>query len=151
MTTSEKTQITDKARTPRVEPLPMSIAVVHLPVGDIERAIAFYTGTLGWTKVQDAPMGNADRWVTVAPAGSNTSFRLTHDNSRGPENKGDRFSGIIIQAEDLHKTCKLFKARGIEIKEAPRNMPWGVWAMFKDSEGNVHGMHSALSESGSSH
>jgi predicted enzyme related to lactoylglutathione lyase len=151
MTASAKTHITDTARNPRVEALLLSIAVVHLPVGDIERAIAFYTDTLGWTKVQDAAMGNAERWVTVAPAGSNTSFTLTHDKSRRPDNDGNRFSGIIIEVEDVYKIREVLKARGIEFTEEPRTMPWGAWAMFKDSEGNVHGVRSRLSESGSSH
>jgi len=33
---------------------------------------------------------------------------------------------------------------GVEFTEVPRREPWGGWAMFKDSEGNQHGMHSPV-------
>ncbi len=30
----------------------------------------------------------------------------------------------------------------MELTEKPRTEPWGGWAMFQDSEGNIHGLHS---------
>jgi len=32
------------------------------------------------------------------------------------------------------------------LEDAPAMMPWGGWASFKDSEGNIHGLHSPVRE-----
>jgi lactoylglutathione lyase len=129
----------------------MSIAAVRLPVGDIERAISFYTRTLGWAKVQDASMGNGDRWVTVAPIGSPTAFSLTQDKAPHSATEGGCFSGVILEVDDVYKIRDLLKARGVAFTEEPRDMAWGSWAMFKDCEGNAHGLHSPLRERASTH
>ena len=57
----------------------MYVSVVTLMVSDVDRAIDFYTKTLGWEKTMDAPMGE-DRWVTVAPKGEKTMFTLSKDS-----------------------------------------------------------------------
>jgi predicted enzyme related to lactoylglutathione lyase len=47
-----------------------------------------------------------------------------------------------LEVDDVYQTQKEFAKRQIEFTEAPRTEPWGGWAMFKDSEGNIHGLHS---------
>ena len=49
--------------------LPMTIRI-HLTsvfVDDQERALRFYTDVLGFEPRSDVPLGNGDRWLTVAP------------------------------------------------------------------------------------
>lgn len=117
----------------------MYISVVSLPVRDIDRAIEFYTKTLGWEKTMDAPMGEGMRWVTVAPAGGQTSFTLSVvDKVEEPEN----YVRVILEVDDVNTACKDLQSRGVTVTEPPRVEPWGGWAMIKDSEGNVHGLHS---------
>lgn len=122
----------------------MHISVVTLFVDDIDRAIAFYTEKLGWEKTMDAPMGEGMRWVTVAPAGAQTSFTLSKGYPDGSPAKVGGFSGVIMEVDDVYQTAKELKAKSVEIPEAPRTEPWGGWATFKDSEGNVHGLHSPV-------
>jgi predicted enzyme related to lactoylglutathione lyase len=114
----------------------MYISVITLHVADLDRAIDFYTKKLGWEKTMDAPMGD-DRWVTVAPHGATTSFTLSKD----PENIRE-MSGVIMETDNVEKTYEKLKSLGIEFTQEPVRYPWGGWAMFKDSEGNVHGLHS---------
>jgi lactoylglutathione lyase len=122
----------------------MYIAVVTLCVKDIDRAIDFYTNKLGWVKTMDAPMGDGTRWVTVAPKGGQTAFTLSTDSPRSTSENDGFFSGVVIEVEDVDRTFEQFKKIDIEFTEVPRVEPWGGWAMFKDSEGNVHGLHSSV-------
>ena len=49
---------------------------VIVPVSDQDRAIEFYTETLGFEVRGDTPYGDGDRWVEVAPAGAVTTIAL---------------------------------------------------------------------------
>lgn len=117
----------------------MYIAVVTLNVADADRAVDFYTKMLGWEKTMDVTMGE-DRWVTVAPPGAGrTSFTLY----KAPEKTGQR-SGVILEVDDVFKTHADLAKKGVTFTEEPRVEPWGGWAEFKDSEGNIHGLHSPV-------
>ena len=122
----------------------MYISVVTLFVNDIDRAIRFYTEKLAWEKTMDAPMGPDARWVTVAPPGATTSFTLAKGTPNWSPDKVGGFSGVIMEVDDVYQTHKDLQKVGIEFTEPPRSEPWGGWAMFKDSEGNVHGVHSPV-------
>lgn len=121
----------------------MYISVVTLKVSDIDRAIDFYTKTLGWQKTMDAPMGDS-RWVTVAPQGAptQTMFTLSADGPNGEPVQPGGFSGVIMECDDVYAEHDRLSKAGVEFGEPPRSEPWGGWASFKDSEGNEHGLHS---------
>lgn len=120
----------------------MYISVVNLIVDNLDRAILFYTHVLGWQKTMDAPMGPDARWVTVAPSESQTAFTLLPAGSPMTQEKAGGLSGVILETDDVFATQERLTKAGVEFTEPPRNEPWGGWAMFKDSEGNVHGLHS---------
>ena len=122
----------------------MHISVVTLNVNDVDRAIDFYTKKLGWEKTMDMPMGDGTRWVTVAPKGTQTAFTLAKGNPGWSPEKVGGFTGVILEVDDVYKTHDELKKIGVEFTDAPTTEPWGGWAMFKDSEGNVHGMHSPV-------
>ena len=118
----------------------MYIAVVSLEVDDVDRAIAFYTEKLGWDKTADVPMGPDMRWVTLAPIGEKTAFTL--QKREKPLDPEDRFAGVVLEVADVHAAYELLAKEGVRFAEPPRNEPWGGWASFEDSEGNVIGVHS---------
>jgi len=122
----------------------MYISVVTLFVNDLDRTIDFYTKKLGWEKIMDAPMGDGTRWVTVAPSATQTAFTLALPSENWPGKKAGGFSGVIMEVDDVYQTHEQLKKSGIEFTEAPKMEPWGGWAMFKDSEGNIHGLHSPV-------
>jgi predicted enzyme related to lactoylglutathione lyase len=121
----------------------MYISIVTLYVNDVDRAIDFYTKKLGWEKTMDVPMGDS-RWATVAPQGAQTSFTLTKGSPNWSPDKVGGSSGVIMEVDDVYQTHEQLKRAGVEFTEAPRSEPWGGWAMFKDSEGNEHGLHSPV-------
>lgn len=53
-----------------------NIGVAMFTISEQDAAIAFYTETLGWELRADIPMGDAGRWVEVAPPGSATRLAL---------------------------------------------------------------------------
>lgn len=120
----------------------MYISVVTLFVEDIDRTVDFYTQKLGWEKTMDAPMGEDMRWVTVAPPGGQTSFTLSKGTPGWAPDKVGGMSGVIIEVDDVYQAHDKLTKAGVEFTDGPRTEPWGGWAMFKDSEGNVHGLHS---------
>ncbi len=126
----------------------MYISVVMLYVEDIDRAIEFYTKKLGWEKTMDVPMGPEYRWVTVAPKDEKTSFTLAKGLLTRSADGDDHSSRVIMEVDDVYATHERLAQLGIEFTEGPRTEPWGGWAMFKDSEGNVHGLHSPPAASG---
>jgi len=93
----------------------------------------------------DAPMGDGTRWVTIAPEGSQTAFTLGTRERDADEFKIGN-SGVIMEVESVEETHAALSGKGVEFTMAPEEMPWGGWAMFKDSEGNVHGLHSPVRE-----
>ena len=52
------------------------IGTVGIPVSDQDKAVEFFTSTLGFEKRLDARIGESFRWVTVAAPGASTSVAL---------------------------------------------------------------------------
>ena len=122
----------------------MYISVVTLFVNDVDRAIDFYTKKLGWEKTMDVPMGDDMRWATVAPTGAQTSFTLSKGSPGWSADKVGGFSGVIMEVDDVYQSQKELEQKGVEFEDPARTEPWGGWATFKDSEGNIHGIHSPV-------
>lgn len=59
-----------------------AVQIVSVPVGDQERARAFYVDTLGFELRADDTWGEGMRWIEVAPKGSATSLTLVTRGSR---------------------------------------------------------------------
>jgi len=106
------------------------IGTVGIPVSDQDKAVEFFTGTLGFEKRLDVRMGENLRWVTVAAPGASTSVALI----AGPDTGAD--TGIRFLVPDAETEHTAMRRRGIEVGDLLR---WpGVPAMFefKDADGN---------------
>jgi predicted enzyme related to lactoylglutathione lyase len=110
-------------------------------VTDQDRALAFYTGKLGFevrtVESMGPEMGDA-RWIEVAPKGAETVFYLF--TPPGLEDQIGGFSNIIFEADDFQATVDEMKAKGVEFTQEPSIRPWGPWAQFKDPDGNEFGL-----------
>ncbi len=119
-TTERKIDITD-------------VRTVGVPVTDQDRALAFYTDTLGFEKRLDVALGGGARWIEVAPPGASTSIALVtaHDGVPAGVETGIRF--ITDDADAGHAALE---CRGVDTGEMLR---WeGVPPMFafRDPDGN---------------
>ncbi|WP_273887964.1 VOC family protein [Rubrobacter naiadicus] len=112
--------------------------VVSVHVGDQERALDFYTNALGFEKRSDEPMGEGARWLTVAPEGAETSIFL---EPVGSEGRAGGWANVIFECDDIHATCNKLRDKGVEFSEEPTRQPWGMWARFRDPDGNEFGLY----------
>jgi lactoylglutathione lyase len=109
------------------------VGTVSVPVADADRALAFYVETLGLEKRVDAPFGDGNRWIEVAPAGAATTIALAPPGT----GKTGVDSGIRLYADDAAATHQELREAGVDVGEMLR---WpGVPPMFelRDPDGNT--------------
>jgi len=111
------------------------VKLVGICVSDQQRALDFYTNTLGFQLLADEPMGPGARWIEVAPPGAETHLAL--GTPPGLEDRIGTFSSVVFSCDDIEATYKELRERGVEFKDAPRDQPGGVMAIFVDPDGNA--------------
>lgn len=120
-----------------------SIAHVALVVRDYDEAIAFYTGKLGFTLVEDTYQPAQDkRWVLVAPPGSDSTSLLLARASK-PEQEhfiGNQSGGrvfLFLRTDDFWRDYERLVANGISFVRPPKVEDYGTVAVFADLYGNL--------------
>ena len=107
---------------------------VAVPVTDHDRAVRFYTETLGFEIRRDSTFGPGMRWVEVAPPGATTTVALApaHGRAAGVD------TGIRLRTQDAEKTHEQLRAQGVDVDADILRMP-GVPPMFffRDVDGNT--------------
>jgi catechol 2,3-dioxygenase-like lactoylglutathione lyase family enzyme len=110
------------------------IRTVGVPVTDQDRAVAFYTETLGFELVMDAPLPRfGGRWITVAPAGSAATIALVPASDGNPAGVD---TGIRMGSPDAKAAHQHFLDAGVDTDEL---LEWpGIPPMFslRDQDGN---------------
>jgi catechol 2,3-dioxygenase-like lactoylglutathione lyase family enzyme len=109
------------------------VRTIGVPVTDQDRALAFYTGTLGFEKRLEAPMGGGNRWIEVAPSGSATTLALVISRDGVPAGVE---TGIRLATGNADAVHAQMRAAGVDTGEMLR---WdGVPPMFafRDQDGN---------------
>ena len=110
------------------------IRTVGVPVTDQDRAVAFYTETLGFEVLMDTPLPQfGGRWILVAPAGSSASIALVPASDGNPAGVD---TGIRMGSPDAKAAHQHFLATGVDTDEL---LEWpGIPPMFslRDQDGN---------------
>ena len=119
----------------------LALAGVSLLVRDYDEAIAFFTGSLGFTVREDTPLGPGKRWVVVAPPGEGgASLLLARAATRAQEERvGDQTGGrvfLFLRTDDFARDHQAYVARGVRFVEEPRDEAYGRVAVFLDLYGN---------------
>ncbi len=116
------------------------IASFALVIPDYDEAIAFFTGTLGFSLVEDTDLGGGKRWVRVGLPGAATEILLAR--AVGPEqqaaigNQGGGRVWLFLETENFERDHAAFIAAGIAFETPMRNEPYGKVAVFRDPWGN---------------
>jgi predicted enzyme related to lactoylglutathione lyase len=110
------------------------IKFVSIPVADQNRALDFYTDKLGFTIITDQPFDEKQRWIELRIPKAET--RVVLFTAEGDEKRIGSFMNMSYTCDDIDKTYAELKKRGVEFEGPPQKQPWGIYAMFKDSEGN---------------
>jgi catechol 2,3-dioxygenase-like lactoylglutathione lyase family enzyme len=113
------------------------IGTVCIPVSDQDRAIAFYTETLGLEKRTDTPFGDGYRWVEVAPAGGEATIAIVPPPPGQPT--GGMQTGITLQTDDIDAVHADLKDKGVDVDDEVSRMGDPVPPMFwfRDPDGNT--------------
>jgi len=109
------------------------VRTVGVPVTDQERALEFYVGTLGFDTRLDVPLGDAGRWIEVAPPGATTTIALIVAHEGVPAGVE---TGIRLTSTDADAAHAQLRAKGVDTDDVLR---WpGVPPMFafRDHDGN---------------
>jgi catechol 2,3-dioxygenase-like lactoylglutathione lyase family enzyme len=121
-----------------------SLAAVSLVVRDYDEAIAFYTKVMGFTLVEDEPMGNGKRWVVVAIGDTGTRLVLARAaNDEQLTRVGNQTGGrvfMFLHTDDFERDYQrwrgLGEACGVKFLETPRNEKYGRVVVMQDLYGN---------------
>lgn len=121
-----------------------SLAHVALVVRDYDEAIAWFTGTLGFTLVADEYQPEQDkRWVLVAPPGSPPGgASLLLARAATPEQErfiGEQAGGrvfLFLRTDDFDRDHAAMTAKGVTFVRPPTAQPYGKVAVFLDLYGN---------------
>lgn len=118
-----------------------SIARVALLVREYDEAIAWFTGTLGFTLLEDTRLSDTKRWVVVAPPGAREAAlllaRAATDEQRaaiGRQGGGRVF--LFLHTDDLSRDHDAWRSRGVRFVEQPRLEVYGRVVVFEDLYGN---------------
>jgi lactoylglutathione lyase len=110
-----------------------AIHTVGIPVTDQDRALAFYTGVLGFGARLDVPIGPGRRWIEVGvPLGTATIALVT----ASAEVPAGVETGIRLVSRDVDTDHAALRAAGVDAGDVLR---WpGVPPMFafRDPDGN---------------
>ena len=107
------------------------VGTVIVPVGDQDRALAFYVDTLGFETRLDGSFGDGQRWIEVAPAGAATTIALV------PRGSVDGIE-VSFATDDAESDHAAMTAKQVEADAELIRMGEGVPPMFtfRDPDGN---------------
>jgi len=117
------------------------LAHVAIVVRDYDEAIAWYTGVLGFSLLEDSPRGPGKRWVLVAPPGGDSPSLLLARAADAEQlaHVGNQTGGrvfLFLHTDDFARDHAAWVARGVRFIEAPRHEEYGTVAVFEDLYGN---------------
>lgn len=110
-------------------------------VRDYDEAIAWFTQALGFTLLEDTPLGGGKRWVRVAPpGGAGTALLLARAATPAQVETIGRQGGgrvfLFLETDDFARDHRGMRARGVRFLEEPRRESYGTVAVFEDLHGN---------------
>lgn len=118
----------------------MEFAMTAIVVDDYDRAIDYYTNTLGFTLTEDTVLSPEKRWVTVRPGTNGASILLARaateeQASRIGNQTGGRVS-FFLHTNTFDTDYARMKAAGVVFIDQPRTEEYGKVIVFVDLYGN---------------
>ena len=117
-----------------LNPMIKRIKFLGIPVRDQDRALRFYTETLGFRVLTDQQFSDTQRWIELSIPGAETGIVLF--TPEGHEDRIGTFVSTSWEVDNVEKTYLALQAKGVEFSGPPAKQPWGTFVILKDSEGN---------------
>lgn len=122
----------------------MQIKVTSVMVDDQDKALAFYTGKLGFRKMADIPMGPTYRWLTVvSPEGIDGVELALEPMGFAPAKVYQKalfeanIPATAFVTTDVDAEAQKLRERGVTVRGEPVNMGPIKAVMFEDGCGNL--------------
>ena len=114
--------------------------MIAIVIDEYDVAIAHYVSDLGFTLIEDTILSPGKRWVVVAPSENGAKILLAKAANETQKaaignSTGGRV-GFFLYTTELSQTYELYKSRGIEFIESPRQEAYGQVVVFTDKYGN---------------
>lgn len=118
----------------------MRILHTMLRVGDLERALAFYSGVLGMRVLRrkDYPDGRFTlAFVGYGEEAETAVLELTYNWDTDKYDLGTGYGHVAIGVDDIYATCEAIRGKGGKITREPGPMKHGstVIAFVEDPDG----------------
>lgn len=118
----------------------MRLLHTMIRVGDLDRAIRFYTDVLGMSLLrrQDYPDGKFTlAFVGYGPESNHTVIELTHNWGTERYDLGTGFGHVALEVDDIYAACAQIKQRGGRVVREAGPMKYGtsVIAFVEDPDG----------------
>jgi catechol 2,3-dioxygenase-like lactoylglutathione lyase family enzyme len=110
------------------------IKFASVPVRDQDRALEFYTKTLGFRVITDAPFDGQQRWIELGLPRAETKLVLF--TGKGQEKLIGGLMNITFVSDDVETTARVMKEKGVKFVQDPQKADWGTAAIFEDPDGN---------------
>jgi len=118
----------------------LTLGMITIVVDSYDAAISHYVSELGFTLIEDTVLTPDKRWVVVAPGTDGAKILLaqasTQEQIRAIGNSTGGRVGFFMYTRNFNETYEIYKSRGIEFTENPRQESFGQVVVFKDKYGN---------------
>ncbi len=123
----------------------MRIRIVSVPVHDQEKALKFYTETLGFIKKLDIPLGGGNRWLTVVSAEDQDGPELLLEPSPNHFEPAKTYQKALFEAgipytqfnvENVDQEYERLIDLKVEFSMKPTEIGTAKLAVFNDTCGN---------------
>ncbi len=123
----------------------MRIRIVSVPVHDQEKALKFYTETLGFIKKLDIPLGGGNRWLTVVAAEEQDGPELLLEPSPNHFEPAKTYQKALFEAgipytqfnvENVDLEYERLIDLKVEFSMKPTEIGTAKLAVFNDTCGN---------------
>ena len=110
----------------------LRLELIPVPVSDVERAKAFYSGPAGFALDNDVTVKEGLRFIQLTPPGSGCSISIGEGIT---EMEPGSLGGLQLVVEDIEAAREELSGRGVEVSEI-QDFPWGRFVFFSDPDGN---------------
>lgn len=121
----------------------MKLKTVSIFVNDQQRALDFYTSTLGFEVSADVPMGE-HRWLTVRLGDSDEATEVSLEPKAHPAAAAftdallsDGIPFCMLGVDDIEREYERLTEMGVTFTQPPIDMGQVIVAVFDDTCGNL--------------
>ncbi len=116
----------------------IKIATVAVYVRDQNEALRFWTEKIGLSVMHSHPIGLDVNWIELRHDGPGACLALFPRSMM--QDWEQRKPSLVFECANVQQKYEELAAKGVVFTQPPKKLPWGMFAIFEDTEGNWHGL-----------